>query len=144
MTRLTLAVLLLAAPASAQDAAMPPVVQEPMDAGTATPILGRQVLDQTGKTAGRIVDVLVDGGGQVRAAVIDVGGFMGLGQRRIAVAWRGLRFNPGDGGITLLMPADQIAAAPEYKPAAKPVVLASPPPPEGEATFDDTPHRPQP
>ena len=123
------ALLLLAAfPAAAQDAAAPPVVHEPMDASTASPILGRQVLDQTGKTAGRIVDVLVDQEGQTRAAVIDVGGFMGLGQRRIAVAWRGLRFNPTDGEITLLMPADQIGAVPEYKPAAAPVVLASPPP----------------
>ena len=120
--------LLVASPAAAQDAAAPPVVHEPMDATTASPILGRQVLDQTGKTAGRIVDVLVDQEGQTRAAVIDVGGFMGLGQRRIAVAWRGLRFNPTDGEITLLMPADQIAAVPEYKPAAAPVVLASPPP----------------
>jgi len=121
-------VLFAAAPVVAQDAAMPPVVHEPMDAGTATPVLGRQVLDQSGKAGGRIVDVLVDQDGQIRAAVIDVGGFLGLGQRRIAVAWRGLRFNPVDGAITLLMPADQIGAAPEYKPAAAPVLLASPPP----------------
>ncbi len=107
---------------------MAPVVQEPVDPGITTPILGRQVLDQSGKVAGRVVDVLVDQYGQTRAAVIDVGGFMGLGQRRIAVAWRGLRFNPVDGAVTLLMPADQIGAAPEYKPAAAPVVLASPPP----------------
>jgi hypothetical protein len=107
---------------------MAPVVREPLDAGTATTVLGRQVLDQTGKLAGRIVDILVDQDGQVRAAVVDVGGFMGLGQRRIAVAWRGLRFNPVDGAITLLLPADQIGAAPEYKPTAAPVVLASPPP----------------
>lgn len=122
------AVLLSAASAAGQDAPMAPVVQEPVDPGITTPILGRQVLDQTGKAGGRIIDVLVDQYGQTRAAVIDVGGFMGLGQRRIAVAWRGLRFNPTNGEITLLMPADQIGAAPEYKPAAAPVVLASPPP----------------
>lgn len=122
------AVLMLAASAAGQDAAMAPVVQEPVDPGITTPILGRQVLDQTGKAGGRIIDVLVDQYGQTRAAVIDVGGFMGLGQRRIAVAWRGLRFNPTNGEITLLLPADQIGAAPEYKPAAAPVVLASPPP----------------
>ena len=107
---------------------MAPVVQQPLDAHTATPILGRQVLDQTGKAGGRIVDVLVDEYGQTRAAVIDVGGFMGLGQRRIAVAWRGLRFNPANGEITLLIPADEIGAVPEFKPGAAPVVLASPPP----------------
>ena len=117
--------LLITTPAVAQDAAMAPVVQEPVDPGITTPILGRQVLDQTGKAGGRIVNVLVDQYGQTRAAVIDVGGFMGLGQRRIAVAWRGLRFNPANGEITLLLPADQIGAAPECQPAAAPVVLAS-------------------
>lgn len=120
--------LLMAAPAAAQEAAMAPVVQQPLDANIVSPILGRQVLDQTGKAGGRIVDVLVDQYGQTRAAVIDVGGFMGLGQRRIAVAWRGLRFNPTDGAVTLMLPADEIGAVPEYKPAVAPVVLASPPP----------------
>jgi len=130
MRPIVAALLLLttAAPVAAQDAAMPPVVQQPVDPNIVTPILGRQVLDQTGKAGGRIVDVLVDQFGQTRAAVIDVGGFMGLGQRRIAVAWRGLRFNPADGAVTLLIPADQIGAVPEYKPGAAPVVLASPPP----------------
>lgn len=107
---------------------MLPVNREPLDADTATPILGRKVLDQSGKTAGRILDVLVDESGQAIAAVIDVGGFMGLGNRRIAVAWRSLRFNPADGGITILMPADQIGAVPEFKPAVAPVVIATPPP----------------
>lgn len=120
--------LLAAAPAAAQDAPVAPVVQQPLDANIVSPILGRQVMDQEGKAGGRIVDVLVDQHGQTRAAVIDVGGFMGLGQRRIAVAWRALRFNPADGAVTLLIPADQIGAVPEYKPAAAPVVLASPPP----------------
>lgn len=122
--------LLTTAPAAAQEAPMAPVVQQPLDANIVSPILGRQVMDQEGKAGGRIVDVLVDQYGQTRAAVIDVGGFMGLGQRRIAVAWRGLRFNPTDGAVTLLIPADQIGAVPEYKPstAAAPVVLASPPP----------------
>lgn len=122
------ALLLAAAPAAAQDAPVAPVVQQPLDANIVSPILGRQVMDQEGKAGGRIVDVLVDQHGQTRAAVIDVGGFMGLGQRRIAVAWRALRFNPADGAVTLLIPADQIGAVPEYKPAAAPVVLASPPP----------------
>jgi hypothetical protein len=36
---------------------------------------------------GRIVDVIVDRSGQVRAAVIDFGGFLGVGSRKIAVDW---------------------------------------------------------
>lgn len=129
MRAILVLLLLTSGHAFAEDASPPPVLNFPMDAGTATPILGRRVLDPSGKAAGRIVDVLVDVDGQARAAVVDIGGFMGLGQRRIAVAWRAVRFNPADGSITLQMPADAIAAAPEYKPAAAPVVIASPPHP---------------
>ena len=41
---------------------------------------------------GRIVDVLVVRSGQVRAAIIDFGGFLGVGSRKIAVDWSALHF----------------------------------------------------
>jgi hypothetical protein len=34
---------------------------------------------------GRVVNVVVDQSGQVRAAIIDFGGFLGVGNRKIAV-----------------------------------------------------------
>src|SRR5262249_50857755 len=42
-------------------------------------ILGRRVLSSTGEDMGRVVDIVVDRSGQVRAAVIDFGGFLGVG-----------------------------------------------------------------
>jgi PRC-barrel domain len=98
--------------------------------GEATSILGRQVTGPDDKNVGRIVDVLVDDLGQPRAVVVDVGGFLGIGNRRIAVVWRALRFvadAAGGGRITLEMTANQIKATPEYKPASAPVVVAAPP-----------------
>jgi hypothetical protein len=61
---------------------------------------------------GRIVDVLVDGAGQPEAVVLDVGGFLGIGNRVIAVHWGMIRFNPSDHDrpITVTMPADEIKA----------------------------------
>src|SRR5580700_2061325 len=50
-------------------------------------ILGRDVRGAADENMGRIVDVLVDPSGQARAAVIDFGGFLGVGSRKIAVAW---------------------------------------------------------
>ena len=41
---------------------------------------------------GRIVDVIVDRAGTVRAAVIDFGGFLGVGSRKIVVDWSALHF----------------------------------------------------
>jgi hypothetical protein len=74
---------------------------------------------------GRIVDVIVDQTGQVKAALIDFGGFLGVGSRRIAVAWSALRFPPKTNKverIALELTRDQVRAAPEYK-ENKPVVV---------------------
>jgi hypothetical protein len=79
-------------------------------------ILGQRVSDQEGKDVGRLVDVLVDANGVPQAAVIDYGGFMGVGNRKVAVHWSMLRFTPGDAKrkIELEMTPDQIKAAPEF------------------------------
>lgn len=94
----------------------------------ALPILGHKVVDPEGKEIGRLVDVLVGDQGQPQAAVIDFGGFMGVGSRKIAVQWSVLHFAPSDEKhpITLDLTQDQIKAAPEYKDIAKPapVVVA--------------------
>src|ERR1700726_3609233 len=57
-------------------------------------ILGRQVLSAADEDMGRIVDVIVDRSGRVRAAIIDFGGFLGVGSRKIAVDWKALHFVP--------------------------------------------------
>ncbi len=102
--------------------------------GEATSILGRQVLGPHGGVVGRIVDVLVGDGNLPRAAVIDFGGFLGVGNRRVAVTWSSLSFSPGTRTITLDMTADQIRAIPQFrqpdKPADPPVSVAIPPDPK--------------
>jgi len=45
-------------------------------------ILGREVRSAADENMGRIVDVLVDRAGQVRAAIIDFGGFLGVGSQQ--------------------------------------------------------------
>jgi len=47
-------------------------------------ILGKEVRSASGEAMGRIVDVLVDETGRPRAAVVDFGGFLGVGTRKIA------------------------------------------------------------
>jgi hypothetical protein len=88
-------------------------------------ILGREVLSTANENMGRIVDVLVDRSGQVRAAIIDFGGFLGVGSRKIAVEWSALHFPaPGkpDAHVTLELTRDQVKAAPAYEDG-KPVVV---------------------
>ncbi len=64
----------------------------------------------------------------MRAAVIDFGGFLGVGSRKIVVDWNALHFgrvaNKSD-SITLELTKDQVTAAPEYKEDAPIVVLGA-------------------
>jgi hypothetical protein len=108
--------------------ALPPV-REPtvtvLDHREVQGALGKEVRSPTDEDMGRIVDVIVDGTGQVRAAIIDFGGFLGVGSRKIAVAWNALRFSPNADKverIALELTRDQVRPAPEYK-EDKPVVV---------------------
>jgi len=88
-------------------------------------ILGRPVLDAADENMGRIIDVIVDHSGRVRAAVIDFGGFLGVGSRKIAVDWSALHFPPPgqpNVKISLDLTRDQVKAAPEYQ-EGKPIVV---------------------
>ena len=88
-------------------------------------ILGKSVRSNTGEDMGRIVDIIVSHDGQVRAAIIDFGGFLGIGMRKIAVDWRALNFAGGKPGtITVDLTRNQVRLAPEYK-RGEPVVVVS-------------------
>jgi hypothetical protein len=77
---------------------------------------------------GRFVDVIVDRTGTVRAAVIDFGGFLGVGSRKIVVDWNALHFGQVTNkkeSITLELTLEQVKAAPEYKEDTPIVVLGA-------------------
>jgi PRC-barrel domain len=81
-------------------------------------VLGREVRTRVEEDVGRIIDLLADRHGEVQAAVIEFGGFLGIGTRKIAVEWSALRFER-DGKRTMVivdLTRDQLRVAPEYKP----------------------------
>ena len=90
-------------------------------------ILGREVRSVADENMGRIVDVLVDRTGQVRAAIIDFGGFLGVGSRKIAVDWGVLNFTPTEKRdvVTIELTRDQVKTAPEYKDKRAVIVLGA-------------------
>jgi hypothetical protein len=86
-------------------------------------VLGIDALSSAGENMGRIVDIVVDRTGKVRAALIDFGGFLGVGSRKIAVDWRSLHFDPKKpGDVVVNLTKDQLRVAPVYK-AGEPVVV---------------------
>lgn len=114
-------------PVTPKDAAPPPSVTI-IGASDAHGVLGRDVRSAADEDMGHIVDVIVDRTGHVRAAVIDFGGFLGVGSRKIVVDWNALRFGKitsKKDSITLELTKAQVAAAPEYKEDTPMVVLGA-------------------
>ena len=113
------------APATPQSQPQPPAAVTVLTNHEVEGILGREVVSSANENMGRIVDVLVDRSGEVRAAIIDFGGFLGVGSRKIAVEWNALHFPPPgkpDEQVTLDLNRDQVKEAPAYEDG-KPVVI---------------------
>lgn len=94
-------------------------------------LLGQPVMDAAGDVFGNIVDVLIDADGTPHAAVIELTGFFGIGNRRVAVAWKALQFKTEQDHIAIHAPLDipQLKAMPEYTQEAVSVPVATPAPP---------------
>ena len=88
-------------------------------------VLGIEVRTNGERNAGRIVDLLFDPNGAVEAAVIEFGGFLGIGTRKIAIEWSALRFQTAENKLVAILdiPRDQLRSAPEYKPGQPAAVL---------------------
>ncbi|WP_246688388.1 PRC-barrel domain-containing protein, partial [Methylobacterium sp. WL119] len=133
--------------APATPAAPPPVAPTaPPQAQQGTPatvldtqdyesVLGKSVRSANGDELGRVIDLIIDKEGRPRAAIIDFGGFLGVGSRKIAVDWRALRFTSDGkvGRLSLQLSRNQVRVSPEYK-AGEPIVVLGPasPGPDGE------------
>src|SRR5262249_44593558 len=114
------------APPKSRGAAGKGGMSAPIDPRDVEVILGKSVRSSAGEDMGRLVDVVVDREGRPRAAIIDFGGFLGVGSRKIAVDWGVLKFahdNAKGDVITVELTRDQVKGAPEFKEGSSVVVL---------------------
>lgn len=78
-------------------------------------ITGATVTSPDGTDIGSISDLIVDGDtGEMKAAIIGVGGFLGIGQKQIALPWTDLTINSDAQQITSTLTREEAEAAPEY------------------------------
>jgi PRC-barrel domain len=110
-----------AAPPSNSSSGTPAVVLGDQEVST---ILGKSVRSSADEDMGRIVDIVVSRDGQIHAAIIDFGGLLRIGTRKIAIDWRVLNFatTGKPGAIILELTRNQVRLAPEYK-RGEPVVV---------------------
>jgi sporulation protein YlmC with PRC-barrel domain len=112
--------LLASSPAYSQNAAPGSarlMTSLPTDSGTVTNYYKQNVYDPSDNKIGEIVDVLVDQEGRVNALIIGVGGFLGAGEKDIAVPFSAVRGKKKDNKWWLVMNTtkDALKSAPGYK-----------------------------
>jgi len=82
-------------------------------------MIGKEVAGSDGKTLGEIKDVLAGTDGHLQSVIIETGGFLGMGGRRVAVPINKMHIHGDRIGADLTQ--EQAADMPEYQqPANKP------------------------
>jgi sporulation protein YlmC with PRC-barrel domain len=77
-------------------------------------LVGKAVRNANGEKIGDIEAVYVTPTGQVDTVIVGVGGFLGMGEKEVAVKWTDLKVSPDGDTITSNMTKDSLKALPEY------------------------------
>ena len=77
-------------------------------------IVGKDVYGADNRNMGEVEDVVMGANGQVESVLVDVGGFLGLGARRVAIPLSEIQLGQGD-RLTTMMTEAQAKELPEYK-----------------------------
>lgn len=82
--------------------------------------LGAKVVNKDGQMVGAIDDLIIGSGGQVEGVILGVGGFLGVGEKKIGVRIGALRVTSADGKTTITFPSatkDMLGAVDAYQRA---------------------------
>jgi sporulation protein YlmC with PRC-barrel domain len=118
LTVLAAGALLASSAAFAVSAARADVMPTvPSNSLTVTDWYKQDVYDQSNTKIGQIMDVLVGQDGQVSALIVGVGGFLGAGEKDVAVSFNTVKATKKDNKIYLTMNTtkDALKAAPGFK-----------------------------
>jgi sporulation protein YlmC with PRC-barrel domain len=76
---------------------------------------GTTVYNSAGEKLGTIDDLMIDKiSGQVRYAVMEFGGFLGIGTDRYPVPWNMLKYDTSQDGYVVPLEKSQLEGAPRY------------------------------
>lgn len=98
------------------------ITQQASDQWLATKFKGTDVMGSNNEKIGDVTDILFDRNGKIMAYVIGVGGFLGIGQKDVALAPAAFQVDPATDRdeikLKLAMTRDELKNAPEFKAAA--------------------------
>ena len=119
----------------------------PADRLNSTPVIsandyiGKTVYDMSGNNIGDVNDLIISGDGQVQAVILGVGGFLGMGEKDVAVNTQAVQMvQDGTNAKRLVVDAsrDALNAAPAYDLSARRYVPAASTPVADNATGTTT------
>ena len=61
-------------------------------------IVGADVYSTAGEKLGDVNDLIIDGTGRIAGVVVGVGGFLGVGEKNVALAWDAVTVGPEEKG----------------------------------------------
>lgn len=87
------------------------------DTFLASDLTGATVYSPTDEAIGDVNDVIVSRDGKVDGIVVGVGGFLGIGEKDVAIEMAKIKMSETENGIKLVLDAskEELAAAPEFK-----------------------------
>ena len=84
----------------------------------ASTLIDKPAVNSQGETIGDVNDLVTDRNGKVIAALIGVGGFLGIGEKDVAVRFEELKLSRDEHDnvkVTVNISKDMLASAPDYK-----------------------------
>jgi sporulation protein YlmC with PRC-barrel domain len=106
-----------AAYAQPQQAASPPAssaTPAPQPSADTRKLIGRNIQNAQNETIGEIKSIYIGKDGKVDSVIVSVGGFLGVGDREVRIAWSDLNIADNGEKVTVNMTRDQLKAMPEY------------------------------
>lgn len=82
---------------------------------TADELLGAQIVNAQGDEIGEIEDLLIDQDNKISKAIVEVGGFLGIGSKFVPVDIAKLKKGANQQGFVSDMTKEQLKALPEYE-----------------------------
>ena len=77
-------------------------------------LIGTDAVTTNNEDIGEIENLLISPDGQVEAAIVEWGGFLGIGSRTAAVPWNELRLNESGDRVVIDMTREEMEALPAY------------------------------
>ena len=109
------AMIAMAAPAFAQPATSFITTQGATE-WRANNYIGQPVVNASGEKIGDVNDLLFDKAGQITTVIVGVGGFLGMGEKIVGMAYQNLAYTEKDGQrvITVPLTKEALLAAPDF------------------------------